>query len=209
MTLARMLRLICILLAGCALPSGAALAKVRISIDLSSQQLTASRGDETVTWKISSGRRGFETPTGHYKVYRMEPDHHSDEYDQAPMPYSMFFSPRGLAIHGTFERGLGRPASHGCVRLSVANARRLYDWIREDGGENGGAEVEIYGQTPGRGRIAGDGDSAGRRDDAAFSGRRTRDVGDDPSDRAAAPSPPRLRERFIDPFDDSVESVWR
>jgi hypothetical protein len=209
MSIPRSLRLLCILLAACVAPSGVALAKVRISIDLSAQQLTATRGDETVIWKISSGRRGYETPTGHYKVYRMEPDHHSDEYDQAPMPYSMFFSPRGLAIHGTFERGLGRPASHGCVRLSVANARRLYEWISADGGEGGGAEVEIYGQTPGRGRAIADADRAEGREETGLNGRRARRTAEDAPDRAAAPAPARLRERFIDPFDESVESVWR
>jgi len=209
MSILRLFRSFCILLAGFAPLCGVALAKVRISIDLSAQQLTAIRGDESVVWKISSGRRGYETPTGHYKVYRMEPDHHSDEYDQAPMPYSMFFSPRGLAIHGTYERGLGRPASHGCVRLSVANARRLYDWISADGGEGGGAEVEIYGQTPGRGRATADADRAAGRDDPGLYGRPGRRAADDAPDRTAAPSPARIRERFIDPFDESVESVWR
>jgi hypothetical protein len=72
---------------------------------------------------------------------RMEADHHSDEYDQAPMPYAIFFSPRGLAIHGTFERGLGRPASHGCVRLAVGNAQKLFEWVEQQGG----AQIDIVG----------------------------------------------------------------
>ena len=123
------------LFAAVALAPVPASAKVQIKVDLDTQRLTAVRDSgETVVWKISSGRSGYETPAGHYSVYRMEPDHHSDEYDQAPMPYAMFFSPRGLAIHGTSERGLGRPASHGCVRLSVDNARQLYDWVEKDGG---------------------------------------------------------------------------
>jgi hypothetical protein len=117
-------------------------AAVRISIDLGSQRLTATRpGGETVVWKISSGRPGYETPTGRYSVMRMEADHFSDEYDQAPMPYAIFFSPRGLAIHGSFERRLGRPASHGCVRLSVPNARTLFQWVEEEGG----ASIDIVG----------------------------------------------------------------
>ncbi|MCC3245626.1 L,D-transpeptidase [Methylocystis sp. WRRC1] len=126
------------------LSTAPALARVQIRIDLGAQRLTAMRGDgETVVWKISSGRPGYETPTGSYSVMRMEADHHSDEYDQAPMPYAIFFSPRGLAIHGSFERGLGRPASHGCVRLSVANAQKLYQWVEEQGG----ASIEIVGET--------------------------------------------------------------
>jgi hypothetical protein len=130
--------------------SPAASATVRISIDLSTQRLTAARGGgETVVWKISSGRPGYETPTGHYSVMRMEPDHHSDEYDQAPMPYAIFFSPRGLAIHGSFERGLGNPRSHGCVRLSVSNAQQLFDWVQQQG-----ATIEIVGETQAAGRVA-------------------------------------------------------
>lgn len=118
-------------------------AAVRISIDLSKQRLTAMRGGETVVWKISSGRPGYETPAGHYSVMRMEADHHSDEYEQAPMPYAIFFSPRGLAIHGTFERGLGSPRSHGCVRLAIGNAQKLFQWVEEEGG----ASIDIVGGT--------------------------------------------------------------
>ncbi len=126
----------------CVAPDQAA-AEIRIHVDLAAQQLEATKpSGETVTWKISSGRRGYETPTGRFEVYRMEEDHLSDEYDQAPMPYAMFFSPRGLAIHGSMEHGLGRPASHGCVRLSVDHARQLYQWAKQ----NGGARVEIVGR---------------------------------------------------------------
>lgn len=129
-------------------------AAMRISIDLSKQRLTAMRpSGETVVWKISSGRPGYDTPTGHYSVMRMEADHYSDEYDQAPMPYAIFFSPRGLAIHGSFERGLGSPRSHGCVRLAVGNAQKLYEWVEAQGG----ATIEIVGQTPARGAGSGRG----------------------------------------------------
>lgn len=136
-----------LLVAAGLLASASAQATVRISIDLSKQRLTATNGGETVMWKISSGRRGYETPTGRYSVMRMEVDHHSDEYEQAPMPYAIFFSPRGLAIHGSFERGLGSPRSHGCVRLSVGNAQRLFEWVER----HGGATIEIVGETHGRG----------------------------------------------------------
>jgi len=127
-------------------------ATVRISIDLDAQRLTATRDDGgTVVWKISSGRPGYETPTGHFSVMRLDADHYSDEYDQAPMPYAMFFSPRGLAIHGSYERGLGRPRSHGCVRLSVANAQKLFGWVEKEG-----ATVDIYGDAPGGEVVVGD-----------------------------------------------------
>lgn len=193
----------------------AACARVQISIDLSAQQLTATRKNgDTVVWKISSGRPGFETPTGHYVVYRMEPDHKSDEYEQAPMPFSMFFSSRGLAIHGTYERGLGRPASHGCVRLSVANAKKLYEWISEDGGETSGAEVEIVGVTPG-GRRGKDRETARESGREPVTGRAPAAAARDPRrelERASTqpnvdkPSGPG---RNGDPFEDLVDSVWR
>jgi len=58
--------------------------------------------------------------------------HYSKKYDNAPMPYSIFFT-GGYAIHGTPHVGnLGRPASHGCVRLSPANARTLYGIVKND-----------------------------------------------------------------------------
>ncbi len=117
-----------------------AAAKVEIRVDLARQEMRVARNREKpIVWKISSGRPGFETPTGSFIVQRLDADHHSDEYEQAPMPYAIFFS-RGLAIHGTYERGLGRPASHGCVRLSIQNARALFSWVEQEG-----ASIEIDG----------------------------------------------------------------
>jgi lipoprotein-anchoring transpeptidase ErfK/SrfK len=128
-----------------------AFAKIEIVVDLSAQRMTVTknRGDAAV-WKISSGRDGFETPTGQFTVQRMDPDHHSDEYDQAPMPWSIFFY-RGLAIHGTSERGLGSPRSHGCVRLSIPHARELYSLV-----EQHGASIEITGYAGGGASIYDD-----------------------------------------------------
>lgn len=124
--------------------TGPALAKVAILVDLSDQRMTVKKnGGESIVWKISSGRDGFETPAGSFSVQRMDADHHSDEYDQAPMPWSIFFY-RGLAIHGTYERGLGSPRSHGCIRLSIPHARELYSWV-----EQYGASIEITGYASG------------------------------------------------------------
>jgi lipoprotein-anchoring transpeptidase ErfK/SrfK len=120
-----------------ALPAGA---KVEILVDLDSQRMTVVKNRAApIVWKISSGRAGYETPTGVYTVQRLDADHFSDEYDQAPMPFAIFFS-QGLAIHGTYQGGLGRPASHGCVRLSVSHARELFGWV-----EKYGAAIEITG----------------------------------------------------------------
>jgi lipoprotein-anchoring transpeptidase ErfK/SrfK len=112
-------------------------------------------GGEALVGKVSSGRSGFETPTGIFNVQRMDTEHFSDEYDQAPMPYAIFFS-RGLAIHGTYERGLGHPVSHGCARLSVQNARDLYSWV-----EQYGATIEIAGSADEM--VAQDDESYGRQ----------------------------------------------
>ncbi|MFY9655652.1 MAG: L,D-transpeptidase [Methylocystis sp.] len=135
-----------------ALAGAPAAAKVEIRVDLARQEMTVARNHEKpLVWKISSGRPGFETPTGSFIVQRLDADHLSDEYDQAPMPYAIFFS-RGLAIHGTYERGLGRPASHGCVRLSIEHARVLFDWVEQEGAsiEIGGAAQSgvSYAETP-------------------------------------------------------------
>lgn len=159
-------------------------AKVLIKIDLDSQRLSATKASgRSVVWKISSGRSGYETPAGHFSVMRMERDHHSDEYDQAPMPYAMFFSPRGLAIHGTFEKGLGRPASHGCVRLAVPHAQQLFNWVEEEGG----AQVDITGshQAAARRSASPDPTSADRT-----------------ISRSTRPEPPETAQ-------DDVESLWR
>jgi hypothetical protein len=67
----------------------------------------------------------------------MEPDHYSKEWDDAPMPHSIFFTQRGHAIHGSYHTGrLGRAVSHGCVRLSPANAAKLYALVSREGMSN-------------------------------------------------------------------------
>ncbi len=64
----------------------------------------------------------------------MEEDHYSKEWDEAPMPHSIFFTRKGHAIHGTDAvNRLGNPASHGCVRLSRANAATLFTLVKEQG----------------------------------------------------------------------------
>ena len=139
--MSRQLSRFLILLAVLACSAAPALAKVEIRVDLGRQRITVVKNNEPpIVWKISSGRPGYETPTGRFIMQRMDADHFSDEYDQAPMPYAIFFS-RGLAIHGATQPGLGRPASHGCVRLSVDHARELYEWVEQ----YGAGSIEITG----------------------------------------------------------------
>jgi len=81
------------------------------------------------TWPVSTGRKGFETPTGKYQPIWADAEHRSSIYEDAPMPFAVFFV-GGYAIHGTTEvKHLGRPASHGCVRLDPANAEILYNAV--------------------------------------------------------------------------------
>src|ERR1043165_9117457 len=116
----------------------AAQAAVQITIDKSTQQMTVERdGRPLYQWPVSTGRAGFDTPSGKYKAFRMEKDHFSKEWDDAPMPFSIFFTPKGHAIHGYLDtKNIGRPASHGCVRLTPANAQKLFALVEEDGGLN-------------------------------------------------------------------------
>ena len=84
-------------------------------------------GVETYRWPVSSGLPSYETPNGSFRAFRMEEDHYSKEFDEAPMPHSIFFTKIGHAIHGTDSvNRLGSPASHGCIRLSRENAAKLF-----------------------------------------------------------------------------------
>src|SRR3954451_23290335 len=106
-------------LATCALLGApAAQAAVHITIDKSAQLMTVERdGRPLYQWPVSTGRAGFDTPSGKFKAFRMERDHFSKEWDDAPMPFSIFFTPKGHAIHGSLDtKNIGHPASHGCVR---------------------------------------------------------------------------------------------
>jgi lipoprotein-anchoring transpeptidase ErfK/SrfK len=112
----------------------AAHADLLINIDKSAQRMTATvNGEQLYDWPVSSGGSGYDTPNGTFKPFRMEIDHYSDEWDSAPMPYSIFFTKIGHAIHGTYvQRNLGQPVSHGCVRLSVKNAATLWKLVKQE-----------------------------------------------------------------------------
>src|SRR6195952_342326 len=115
--------------------TGAAQANVSITVDKDAQQMTvAVDGVERYHWPASSGIPSHETPNGSFRTFRMEEDHYSKEFDDAPMPHSIFFTKAGHAIHGTESEGrLGTPVSHGCVRLSRANATTLYALVQQQG----------------------------------------------------------------------------
>ena len=106
-------------------------------INLSTQRMEVTvDGVPRYSWPISTARRGYRTPVGSYRPQRMYKRYFSRKYDNAPMPYSIFFN-GGYAIHGTTDlKRLGRPASHGCVRLHPSNAATLFTLVREYGAGN-------------------------------------------------------------------------
>ncbi len=107
---------------------------LRATIDLTRQRMTVvANGKRLYQWKISSGRSGFETPRGSFRPGWMAKRWHSRKYNMAPMPYSVFFN-GGIATHGTTAVSrLGRPASHGCIRLQTSNARKFFNLVRRHG----------------------------------------------------------------------------
>ena len=121
-------------------------AQVLVSINENSQQMTVSvDGQQEYVWPVSTGITRYATPTGSYKPFRMEVDHFSEEWDDAPMPHSIFFTRLGHAIHGTEHVDhLGRRASHGCVRLAPEDAATLYALVEEAGMAN--ATVVVKGR---------------------------------------------------------------
>jgi len=119
-----------LLLWGCA----AHATELLVRIDLSDQEMTVLLDHAPAhSWPVSTARAGKFTPTGLYSVQSMVPMHYSTLYDNAPMPWSIFFS-GNFAIHGTTQTDrLGTPASAGCVRLHPDDARTLYDLVQSYG----------------------------------------------------------------------------
>ena len=110
-------------------------AETDITISKSRQRMIVHSSEGSYSWPVSTARRGYYTPTGVFYPYSLQPMHYSRKYDNAPMPHSIFFS-GGYAIHATPHTGnLGRPASHGCVRLSPGNAATLYGIVSRDRGD--------------------------------------------------------------------------
>jgi L,D-transpeptidase catalytic domain len=124
-------------------------ANLLISVDKSKQQMTVTvDGDPRYIWPVATGIARYDTPDGEYKPFRMEKEHYSREWDDAPMPYSIFFTNQGHAIHGTNHKITGAPASHGCVRLSVRHAAQLWALVKEQKMAN--TRVELTGDIPTR-----------------------------------------------------------
>jgi lipoprotein-anchoring transpeptidase ErfK/SrfK len=110
---------------------------ILITVDITTQEMTvASDGRTIYTFDVSTGRKGYGTPTGSFKPIRMHKMWYSSKYENAPMPHSIFFY-GGYAIHGTTDIAhLGQVASHGCVRLHPDNAELLFDLVGKVGMKN-------------------------------------------------------------------------
>lgn len=117
-------------------------------INLATQRMEVSvNGVSTHSWAVSSGRSGFASPRGTWRVQWIEKMHYSRKYDNAPMPHSVFFT-GGVAVHATSAVGmLGRPASHGCIRLAPANAAQFYGLVQKHGTKQ--TEIQVFGNPPG------------------------------------------------------------
>ena len=97
----------------------------RVVISLSEQVAYLYRGDTLMAVaSISTGVEGRDTPTGIFAVRGKTPFHRSKKYDNAPMPFTQFIDQYGIAMHGGHNPGY--PASHGCIRLPLAFAKKLY-----------------------------------------------------------------------------------
>ena len=116
-------------------------------INLSSQRMEVlAGGSQLHTWAISSGRSGYASPRGNYRVQWTSRMWYSRKYDNAPMPHAVFFT-GGVAVHATSSVGmLGRPASHGCIRLAPGNAAQFYALVQKYGNKQ--TQIEVFGSAP-------------------------------------------------------------
>jgi lipoprotein-anchoring transpeptidase ErfK/SrfK len=131
---------------------------ILIAIDKAKQRMTVSiDGVQQYEWPVSTGRAGYSTPSGTYTPTSMNEVWYSQEWDNAPMPHAIFFMKDGHAIHGSYEvKTLGKPVSHGCVRISPKNAATLYALVKKNSLKN--TQVVLTGVTPGgESNVASDG----------------------------------------------------
>src|SRR5476651_1677472 len=132
-------------------------AGIVVTVDKSAQLLSVVvDGAPRYQWPVSTARIGYSTPNGSYRPQRLERKWFSRKYDWSPMPYSIFFN-EGYAIHGSYEIShLGRPASHGCIRLHPQNAEVLFGLVKEHVRDT---QIVITGEQPepqARGRERGE-----------------------------------------------------
>ena len=133
-----------------------------VKIDLAKQTMVVSEdGDVKYSWPISSGAEEFPTPRGTFRPQWVAKMWYSRKYDNAPMPNAVFIS-GGVAIHATQHvSSLGRPASHGCIRLAPGNAKTFYNLVGKHGLKM--TRVSIYGNPKWRAPAVASRDAPSRR----------------------------------------------
>lgn len=112
--------------------SAAARADIVVKVDKSTQRMSVIvDGEHRYTWAVSTGIYG--TPSGTFRPQSLARYHRSTIYNNAPMPYSIFYD-GNYAIHGTTHVSrLGGRASKGCIRLHPSNAAILFALVQKDG----------------------------------------------------------------------------
>lgn len=133
----RFIALVIVSLAWALFGTFTASAAVEARIDVKTQKMQVLvDGVQTYEWRVSTARKGYVTPKGDYKPQDMYKKYYSHKYHNSPMPYAIFYN-GGYAVHGTNAvASLGKPASHGCVRLDTENAAKLYALVTEHGKAN-------------------------------------------------------------------------
>ena len=111
---------------------GAALADIVVRVDKASQRMSVMvNGEHLYSWTVSTGVYG--TPSGTFRPQSLSRHHRSSLFNNAPMPYSIFYDGH-FAIHGTTQISrLGAPASRGCVRLHPSDAAVLFALVQKEG----------------------------------------------------------------------------
>jgi len=106
-------------------------------MDVSEQKMRVYKDGKRIhTWSVSTAPKGKYTPRGQWRGKWPSKNHKSSRYNNAPMPYSIFYS-GNYAIHGTNQVSLlGRPASAGCIRLHTSNAKKLFTMAQQVGLRN-------------------------------------------------------------------------
>lgn len=98
---------------------------VRIVINVAEQRAYVYRGEALIAaTAISTGKSGKDTPSGTFTILQKKIDHKSNLYNSAPMPFMQRLTWDGIAIHA--GKNPGFPASHGCIRVPMAFAKKLY-----------------------------------------------------------------------------------
>lgn len=122
------------------LGSGEKRTEQRIVIDRSEQRLVAYEADGTVFMdqRISTGLDATPTPRGTFTIFKKTPSRYmqgplpgisNDYYDLPGVPWNMYFTEQGGAIHGAYWHDkFGQQWSHGCVNLPTEKAHALYLW---------------------------------------------------------------------------------